>query len=139
MRRDCDRIFGEEDTKTDTDAVLVYIAEKLGVPLQEDNIIPLSHLVGKPPKSDEDKSRVIIAGIKKYDTRHALIFKSTNLHKVKCMGGGYSVNQKTDKNQGKLAGLLVNGNNLMTRASKLKVDRRIPGETILYLSGKNHM
>ena len=29
-----------------------------------------------------------------------------------------------------------NGNNLMTYASKLKVDRGIPGEPILYLSGK---
>ena len=29
-----------------------------------------------------------------------------------------------------------NGNNLMTCASKLKVDRGIPGELILYLSGK---
>ena len=32
-----------------------------------------------------------------------------------------------------------NGNNLMTLASKLKVDRGIPGEPILYLSGKYHM
>ena len=34
---------------------------------------------------------------------------------------------------------LFNGNNLMTCASKLKVDRGIPGELILYLSGKYHM
>ena len=34
-----------------------------------------------------------------------------------------------------------NGNNLMTYASKLKVDHGIPGEPILYmyLSGKYHM
>ena len=31
-----------------------------------------------------------------------------------------------------------NGNNLMTYALKLKVDRGIPGEPILYLSGKYH-
>ena len=35
--------------------------------------------------------------------------------------------------------MLYNGNNLMTYASKLKVDRGIPGEPILYLSGKYHM
>ena len=29
--------------------------------------------------------------------------------------------------------------NLMTYASKLKLDRGIPGEPILYLSGKYHM
>ena len=33
----------------------------------------------------------------------------------------------------------INGNNLMTCASKLKVDRGIPGEPILYLPGKYHM
>ena len=32
-----------------------------------------------------------------------------------------------------------NGNNLMTCASKLKLDRGIPGERILYLSGRYHM
>ena len=35
--------------------------------------------------------------------------------------------------------VIFNGNNLMTHASKLKVDRGIPGEPILYLSGKYHM
>ena len=34
---------------------------------------------------------------------------------------------------------IYNGNNLMTYASKLKVDRGIPGEPILYLPGKYHM
>ena len=34
---------------------------------------------------------------------------------------------------------IYNGNNLMTCASKLKVDRGTPGEPILYLSGKYHM
>ena len=33
----------------------------------------------------------------------------------------------------------ISGNNLMTCASKLKVDRGIPGEPILYLSGKYQM
>ena len=41
----------------------------------------------------------------------------------------------------KLFCYIYNGNinNLMTCASKLKVDRGIPGEPILYLSGKYHM
>ena len=34
---------------------------------------------------------------------------------------------------------IFNGNNLMTYAPKLKLDRGIPGEPILYLSGKYHM
>ena len=34
---------------------------------------------------------------------------------------------------------IYNGNNLMTCASKLKVDHGIPGEPVLYLSGKYHM
>ena len=38
-----------------------------------------------------------------------------------------------------IVGCLNNGNNLMTYASKLKVDRGIQGEPILYLSGKYHM
>ena len=33
----------------------------------------------------------------------------------------------------------INGNNLMTCASNVKVDRGIPGEPILYLSGKYHI
>ena len=36
-------------------------------------------------------------------------------------------------------GFLFNGNNFMTFASKLNVDRGMPGEPILYLSGKYHM
>ena len=34
---------------------------------------------------------------------------------------------------------IINGNNVMTCVSKLKVDRGIPGGPILYLSGKYHM
>ena len=100
-RRDCVRIFGVEETKTDTDAVVVEIADKLEVPLKKEDIA-VSHRVGKPPKSAEDRPRAIIARIKKYDTRHDLIRESKNLHKVKGMEG-YSVNQELTKTRAKLA------------------------------------
>ena len=42
-------------------------------------------------------------------------------------------------NKHKTCAIMINGNNLMTYAAKLKVDRGIPGEPMLYLSGKYYM
>ena len=50
--------------------------------------------------------------------------------KLGAIGTHRNVNYSQDKD---------NGNNLMTYASKLKVDRGIPGEPILYLLGKYRM
>ena len=97
-RKNCVRIFGVKEDKTDTDAAVKEIAEKLEVPLAEKDLV-VSHRVGE--KSDT-KPRSIIARITNYETRHKLIKESRNLGDIE----GFeqvSVNQELTKARAKVA------------------------------------
>ena len=97
-RKNCVRVFGVDESKTDTDAALVEIADQIEVPLTKEDIV-VSHRVGK---RSEDKPRPIIARISNYEKRHQLIKESRNLRKVEGFES-VSVNQELTKVRAKVA------------------------------------
>ncbi|KAK3093889.1 hypothetical protein FSP39_015639 [Pinctada imbricata] len=97
-RRSCVRIFGVDEKKTDTDAVVMEIAHTLKVPLAKEELV-VSHRVGK---ANSSRPRAIIARISNYHARHRLIKESKHLSKYNEMKG-VSVNQELTKPRAKLA------------------------------------
>ncbi|KAK3082848.1 hypothetical protein FSP39_007026 [Pinctada imbricata] len=97
-RRNCVRIFGVDEGKSDTDAVVIDIASKLDVNLERKDLV-VSHRVGR---SVNGKPRAIIARITNYQARHKLIRESRKLRHVDGMKS-VSVNQELTKVRAKLA------------------------------------
>ena len=97
-RKNCVRVFGVDEAKTNTDEAIMEIATELEVPLKPEHIV-VSHRVGKPNQS---RPRAIIARISNYQVRHQLIKSSKNLRDVAGMQN-VSVNQELTKTRAKLA------------------------------------
>ena len=99
-RRSLVRIFGVAETKTDTDAAVMEIDNKIEVKLEAKDLA-VSHRVGKVDP-DGVKPRPIIARINNYAIRHELIKKSRDLRETEDMAE-VSVNQELTKYRAKLA------------------------------------
>lgn len=97
-RRSCVRISGVPEENDKTDDIVLEIAAKLKVPLQESDIA-VSHRVG--PKSPT-RPRQIIAKITNYDLRHRLLKASKDLRKVTGMEK-VAINQDLTKTRNKIA------------------------------------
>ncbi|KAK3096482.1 hypothetical protein FSP39_000598 [Pinctada imbricata] len=97
-RKNCVRIFGVSEDKTDTDAVVLEIGRKLEVPIQQSDIA-VSHRVGP---SNTNKPRPIIARITSYSARHLLLKGSKKLRNIEGMSR-VSINQDLTKRRAKLA------------------------------------
>ena len=97
-RKNCVRIFGVSEDKSDTDQVVVDLGEKLNVNIQKTDIA-VSHRVG-PTKPN--KARPIISRITNYALRHELLKASKELRKIKDYEE-VSINQDLTKFRAKLA------------------------------------
>ena len=97
-RKNCVRVFGVDESKTNTDDAIMEIATEIEVPLAREQIV-VSHRVGKPNQS---RPRAIIARISDYQVRHQLIKNSKKLRDVSGMET-VSVNQELTKTRAKLA------------------------------------
>lgn len=97
-RRNCVRVAGVSEDRTDTDDVILDIASKLDIPIKREEIT-VSHRVG--PKNN-DRPRQIIARITNYELRHRLLKSSKQLRKIAGMEN-IAVNQDLTKTRNKLA------------------------------------
>lgn len=97
-RRNCVRVAGVSEDRTDTDDVILDIASKLDIPIKREEIT-VSHRVG--PKNN-DRPRQIIARITNYELRHRLLKSSKQLRKIAGMEN-IAVNQDLTKTRIKLA------------------------------------
>lgn len=97
-RRDCIRVAGISEDRTDTDDVILDIADKLKIPMKREEIA-VSHRVG-PKRSD--KPRQIIARITNYELRHRMLKSSKHLRKITGMEN-VAVNQDLTKTRNKLS------------------------------------
>lgn len=97
-RRNCVRVAGVSEDRTDTDDVILDIASKLDIPIKREEIT-VSHRVG--PKNN-DRPRQIIAKITNYELRHRLLKSSKQLRKIPRMEN-IAVNQDLTKTRNKLA------------------------------------
>ncbi|KAK3086912.1 hypothetical protein FSP39_025341 [Pinctada imbricata] len=97
-RRSCIRVFGVDESHTNTDDVIMEVASKINVPLERKDLV-VSHRVGK---STGPKPRAIIARINNYEIRHRLIRESKKLRHITGMET-ISINQELTKQRAKLA------------------------------------
>lgn len=97
-RRYCVRVAVVSEDRTDTDDVILDIANKLDIPIKREEIT-VSHRVG--PKNN-DRPRQIIARITNYELRHRLLKSSKQLRKIAGMEN-IAVNQDLTKTRIKLA------------------------------------